>query len=152
MAGAALLALLVAPAQAERVVYIGTFNIISKTENGKCSDYDPVGDRGMVRYRPKIQGNPDNSRTQFGWFYQDGGRGYQIDGDFNGDYQKAQAVNVFDGFDTPQPAQQIRYLSQKPATIKNNTTTIEIVGQILNYDWMKGCEIKFRMVLQKRVG
>lgn len=141
-----------APAQAERVRFIGSFHIVSKTNNAKCNEYDPVGDRMAVRYTPVIAGNPDNDRSRLGLFYSDGGRGYQLDsGSFTSTFKPARAVNLFEGFSTPEPQQQVRFATQSPAAIQNDTNVITVTGEILNYDWMVGCRIQFRMVMQRRI-
>jgi hypothetical protein len=144
---------LAVPADAARVRYFGTFIIVSKTENNKCVDYDPVGERLVARFQPFIPGSDENNRVALGIFYQDGGRGYQLDsGNFTANFKNAKAVNLFDGFDTPQPVQQVRFATSSPAAdkITEATKVITITGEILNYDWQPGCRIQFSLLVQKR--
>lgn len=148
-----LAALLAAPSAEARERYVGTWQIISKT--GTCPDYDPTGDRGQARYRPPITGTDNGSDTLIGLFYGDGARGLRVTGAVNvgatSVFKNAYSVNVFEGGDVVgPPTQQIRYISQSPASLTPTTVQIIILAEINNYDWQAGCKPRIRMLLQKR--
>lgn len=153
LATLSLAALLAAPAAEARERFVGSWQIFFKS--GTCPDYDPVGDRGQARYRPPIAGTDNGSDTLIGLFYGDGARGLRVTGAVNigaaSVFKNTFSVNVFEGGDVVgPPTQQIRYISQVPASLTATTAAITIVAEINNYDWQTGCKVRIRLLLQKR--
>jgi hypothetical protein len=149
-----LAALVAAPSAEARETFFGYGQIVGRNA-AKCTDWDPLGDRFVVRYRPPIAGTDNGPDAHIGLFYQNGARGLNVPGGVNvganSAFKFAPSVNVFDGWGiVNQPVQLIRYLVQAPANLTPTTQFITIIGQIRNWDWQLGCTVTFRFSLQKR--
>src|SRR5262245_39240337 len=64
-------------ASAAQVRCSGSFVFQSGTAG--CTDWNPTGERGFARFRPQIEGVPDNGNSsRIGLFFQDGAMGWQL--------------------------------------------------------------------------
>ena len=146
IAPAVTLALFVAPAQA-KTHYEGTLVVIATA--GTCADYDPIGERLLVRFQPAgVGGNPTSTGFTFMWG--NGGYGATVAGPITSKYKTAVLTTLFDYGDST-GSTQIRFTSQKPATIATTTPWVEATGNITDFDGMPGCTVTFHLAALLRL-
>jgi hypothetical protein len=138
-------------ADAVEARYTGAFQIVSVTENGKCTPWRPVGYQATARFRPQIPNvNPPGSYLSL--FESFGARNFTLpNGLFNATFKTVDATNIFEEASTPSVPLQVRFVTQTPAQIVAATKAITITGEILNWDRQIGCRVQFSLVLYKRV-
>jgi hypothetical protein len=134
----------------DRVRWFGSWRIVSKSPTATRNDFDPVGDRGMVRFLPVIAGTGNGDNANLSVFYHDGARNFRVAGNFTAAFKASVGTNTFESADRVTPNQSIRFATQAPATIPANTPFIGVTGEVQHYDWMTGCRIQFRLSLQRR--
>jgi hypothetical protein len=144
-------AVLAGPAAAD-ARWQGRFLI--KAKAGSCPNYDPVGFRALVRFRPGHVGEngPDSSFALFerrytqSYLLRAGGTPKKFDRFF----RKVEAVSTGDrAFRVPNPVY-VRFTSVSPA-ITPTAPFLHIAGQIRGFDEMPNCIVTFNMALTRRL-
>lgn len=141
-------------AQLKPVRFQGGFEIIAKT--GTCPKYDPVGQRGLARYRPEVAQSNNGPGASFLFFSERSTKGFRLAaGNFNSTAKAVQTMYVEDEW-APDPAAgtTVRFTAQAavPAgAIGLATKTVRITGIIARFDQMPACSVTFRMALSKFV-
>jgi hypothetical protein len=154
LAAAAIAAITAMPAKAAVYEFPGYWFVTAKA--GTCNDYDPVGDRGVARYRYEIPSNPNREDQILTIFKQNNAQGYRLEtGYFNSGWKVVDTIYVGGGWGPDDSVANVylRVLTQTvvPAgSINANTQFINNTVQVVNYDYMPGCYATFTMSLQKR--
>lgn len=145
-----LLALAIPAHAQDQVRFVGNWHIVSKTNNGACNLYDPVGERATARFRLVIAGTSNGTQANLSIAYSDGARNFRANGNFTTAFKTTVGTNIFDSAGTVTPAQLVRFVTQVPATITSSTRFINITGEVNNYDFMPNCRIQFGLTVQRR--
>lgn len=124
--------------------WMGDFVVTGKS--GSCPDYDPTGERYIVRFQPGgVGANP--AFTFLNLHGRNWVMGYKkATGKFNTVFQPVQTTMI--GASIGTATSYIRFATQAPATIAATTRFITVTGQIRGYDYMPACVVAFSMVLQ----
>ena len=137
-------------AQAARVSWFGHFTIFS--QSGVCPDYDPVGSRGIARFRPQLAGTDNGNGSKLVLYQSERVLGYRIEsGRFTDTFKTVETINVGENWGPDDTATvQLRFVSQEPPVIEIATKFINVVAEIKNFDFMPGCSVKLRLGLTPR--
>jgi hypothetical protein len=111
---------------------------------------DPTGDYNLVRFRPIVDNNGDQSELSL--FGRDWSSGLVLrKRNFDKTLRYVQSSNTYTGFGPSDFGTLVQFVSQSPATILATTTAITVTGKIENYDNREGCTASFNMILVQRV-
>lgn len=143
----AVLSLIAPAAQAAPTHFHGAMVIVAKA--GTCADYDPTGEELQVRFRPANVGanGPD---TGFTFLWSNGGYGATVPGPITAAYKTATITSLFD-FGFTGGTEQVRFTSQAPPTITVTTPSVNVTGNLTDFDGMPGCTVTFRMTAVQRI-
>lgn len=116
---------------------------------GSC-DFDPVGDRGIIRYKPFIHGVDPGGVWLSLYAYENVNSFNLPNGNFAGYFKQVETMTVHDGFGPNDNPVYIRYLYEAPLIVTQSTVFIELVAQIKGWDNMPGCIVTFRASMLPR--
>jgi hypothetical protein len=121
-------------------------DLVITAKSGSCPDFDPVGDRYVVRFQPGGVGT-NGASTFLNLHGRNWVMGYKkAAGRFNTAFQPVQTTMI--GASIGTATSYIRFATQAPAAIAATTRFITVTGQIKGYDYMPACVVTFSTVLQ----
>lgn len=139
-------------AQAERARWQGHFFL--KSTNGTCSNYNPVGTRGLAFFEPQLKGTDNGPGSSFVLHQDVFAKGYRLAsgaGQFDDTFKIVETIYVGTDWGPDETATvKVKFDSQSPETVKESTNFLSIVAAIQNFDFMPGCTAFVHMALLKR--
>jgi len=131
-------------AQAQRIEFIGALSIYAQQAGSTCNDYNPIGNRYVIRFRPAGLGE-NGTDSNLNLFDLDHATGLRLDNaTFDTNWRQVTETVVGGRSGTNnQNATYVRFTSQIPSPITSSTFQLQIVGEIYNFDFQPGCWVQF---------
>lgn len=117
---------------------------------GDC-DFDPVGDRGIIRYKPNLPGSGDGPGVKLSLFAYENVNSFDLpSGHFTPFFKQVETMAVHDGYGPSDNPVYIRYLYETPLVITQATVFVDLIMQIKGWDNMPGCIVTVRASMLPR--